>query len=213
MKMFGRQPTDPFVGVEKEKIQLSKQDSLINASLYNDQQYVDEKEGRDDLTRWQQNINPELIEFYYELLSYYKDVDGNWKPKQVMKFDAVGNQYLENMPPLINSMGASTILMLLKQYSSRNFMNSNYDENKINNLSRQFGWELNWALGGKYDVYQIDMFQFSIIINMSEDIMHSTLLRALNDGERKHQETQRKFIETYANKADGEKRGLFGGLF
>jgi len=212
--MFGKQLADPYVGVEKEKIQLSKQDALINAAMYSDQQYSEGKDDRDDLTRWQQNINPELIEFYYELLSYYKDVDGNWKPKQMMDFDPnTGEQILVNMPPLINSMGASTILMLLKQYSSRNFMNSNYDERKINAISRQFGWELNWSLGGKYDTYGIDMFQFSVIVNMSEDIMHSTLLRALNDGERKHQETQRKFIETYANKNEGEKKGLFGGMF
>jgi hypothetical protein len=211
--MFGRQPTDPFVGVEKEKIQLSKQDSLINAAMYTDQQYSEDRDARDDLTRWQQNINPELIEFYYELLSYYRDVDGNYKPKQMPVWDSqAGAMVLKQMPPLINTMGASTILMLLKQYSSRNFMNSNYDEKKINNISRQFGWELNWALGGKYDIYQIDMFQFSIIVNMAEDIMHSTMLRALNDGERKHQETQRKFIETYANKGE-EKKGMFGGLF
>ncbi len=187
----------PEVFMHKQSMARSRESDFINSQGYDDQMFLEDKDEREQLLRWQQNINPELEELKHDLLNEYKDAEGNWKSYLTEVFDEeTGKLKTVDMPPRMNSFGVQFVLSNIKRYINRNTMRCSMSTEEINTKMRSFSNAMTIALAVNSTEYQINMTEYHSICRTIRSMVHFTLLRALNDGERKNEREIRRLVET-----------------
>jgi hypothetical protein len=195
---FKRQE-DPEVELQRQNLRLNDKEIMTKAALSDDPYFLQNAEQRENLTRWQQDLLDELDQLKFGLLNY-EEINGEWRPR-------------EGMPPDMNPLGVARVINLVRNYLSRNVMNSNLDDNIIRNIMVSFSNALALELAENYSVYDLDMSVYHSVNVKVRHMVYFTLYRAYKDGERRHQETQRKMIEAYSDRPEQPKKGFTGNLF
>ncbi len=183
-----------------------------NAVASADKQFQDSApmvapEGHDDLLRWQQELGDELEQLKMDLRNRVRSDQGNWVARQrFVRYDkdAEGKtiEVWENMPPLMNECGVQMVETAVRPLLSRNLINSNLDEDTVLFLLKETSNTLVFNMANRFDEFGLGNAPspalMSHILRLIKNVIKPTPFRALNDGERRHQRTMNKRIETYA---------------
>lgn len=201
------------VADEKEK-NFAREHTTLSAELDNDNTFLHMKEERQDLTRWQQDLEDSISELKHSLMNQVQ-TDKGWQTETEIREHADGKYYQVPMRPMVNAIGTYKLISVVKRYLNRNFMMSNLDEETIYRILRRLRTDLVINLGSKYDAYEIDPHDLSIIVKMIMDSVEATLYRALKNGERNYLNTINKRVETYneGGMSQPQKKGIIGGIF
>jgi len=207
-----QQPEEVGVTLAREELQLKKDSVIADLADRTDQAYQKDKEEREDLTKWQQDLHNILTELEYNLMNFKKTADGKWVRKTYWTV-VNGVEVQKDMAPLLNKVGISKMMSIVNLYLNRNVMMSTLSQEIIFRMMRGFAATIILNLGENYDVYEIDQTDLKLIVKMLKDTVETTLYRALNNGERRYLNTVNKRIETFADNPipQNGRRGMFGG--
>ena len=209
-----RQPQEDIgITLARQELQLKKDSFVADLADRTDQAYEHDKAEREDLTRWQQDLQNILLELEYNLRNYAKSSEGTWIPKKY--WTKKDGQLIElEIPPLLNRVGLSKMMSIVNLYLNRNVMMSTLTQEIIFRMMRGFAATIIFNLGENFDVYEIDQTDLKLIVKMLKDTVETTLYRALNNGERRYLNTINKRIETFADgPAINKQHGMFGSRF
>lgn len=139
-----------------------------------EEQFLYATKKNNDLIRWQQDLDPVIERYCYQLMGVTKD-------------ESTGN-FIKTGDNVINDEGISAIKTLLYAKVNHNSINSNYKEVRIMDLCKDIGSRLRTMLVKKFNDFEIkDVATVDSIKNNIVELVESTLRRAESDGERKHQ--------------------------
>ncbi len=209
--------------IRKENMKLVKEQTAFDQITGDDATFIEQKRETADLTRWQQDLSPDLEQLKHDLLRETEISKGRWEPEidYTRPLVDVKGEYLTNdghqlyapAKSLMNSQGVYTILTLVKRFLNKNFMMPNLSEDIIQRMMRDLVMRTCMTLGSNVEAYEIDDINLPIILKMIKDPVEATLYRAWNDGERRHLNTINKRVEalTITDRAE-PKRGFMGVL-
>jgi hypothetical protein len=188
--------------------ELSREQNAISTVDPNDAPYLAQREGMQDLTRWQQDLDDDINYLKYDFKNMIKTDDG-WKhmTKMIYVRDSNG-QLIEKevkLNPIMNDEGIYRVISVVKRYLTRNLMMSNYSEIIICRIMRGLVQDLVIHLGLNWRKYEMNYSDLSLVVRMVKDSVEPTLYRCLNNGERRYLNTINKRIETM-NLSDQEKK-------
>lgn len=216
--MIGRQnPERMQKGMFNDELQFGREQGAMQ-EIADDNVYFRQKEGNDDLTRWQQDLQQEVEMTIHDLRREYQDEDGEWQRMIVPtgKEDSKGDTIYKYEEPLMNELGVNMFKAAMRPLISRNLIMSNYDENRIYTKLRSVVITFINHLGYNYKRYKIDTGNLSIIVRLFKDIAEPAHWRCLNNGERSYLNTINKRIEAFAyggNQQGGQqKKSFLSGL-
>lgn len=219
--IFGQQQQeDPIINIKKQELGLTKNINMIDLADRPDQEYMARKEERDDLTRWQQDLDEDLQKLRYNLMNYTFNFEKQtWGAETQLVIDEDGNEKEVPIPPLLNKFGIAKTTSVVKQYLNRNVMMSNLSLQIINRIMLGFSETLILDLGQNYDNYDPDRIRrhlpendLKLVLKLLQDTVEPTLYRALDNGERKYLNTTHKHIEAFTDQQQPQKKGLFNRL-
>lgn len=190
--------------LDKQLDAQDKQNTFATAAdVQADQFYLENQKEKEDLVRWQQDLNEEIRELKLQLRRKYIDEDG----RIVSMKDREGN----DLPPLCNEHLIEDISIDLSPLTSRNLMMSNFQEGRILNMLKRTAGRFVIKTGLYHNYYGVAYHNISPIINLYKNYIIPAPFRALNNGERKHLDTINKRIETFNETSQQkEKKGVFG---
>lgn len=198
---------------EEKAQQFTNDQNLIQGAMRPDTYYNDANDGRNDLIKWQQDFDEDIDMLRHDFLKEVLTEKG-WRPELIcVGYNEKGEQVLEAQKPLVNVQGTYKLISLVKRYINRNFMMSNFDEATILLILRRLNENITANVFPKWEEYEIEPADLQLITKMVLDSIHATLLRALNDGERRHIRTQNKRVEAFTETSQPQgKKGLLGAL-
>lgn len=152
---------------------------------------------RADLIRWQQDLDDEGIKFMMEIRGYYLDEEGNWvRDKSV---EPLGSEaFIRRIRPLLNPS------------ISRNQIMTNYSEERILRSLKRAASEFTWILFTQGATLGVAPENFSMLVSSFKATIEPTYYRALNNGERRYLNTVNKRVETFSDRPEPKKKGIFG---
>lgn len=163
-----------------------------------DQVYINAQNDRSDLLRWQQDLTEDIKELKY-MLEGKQIVDGKWV----------------NTPQgqLLNDKGIQMIISEVKPLTNRNFMLSDFKEERILGILRRTIWTIIHNIADN-DGYEAEFEQYDHIVSMVANVIYPAPFRAMDGGERSNQNKMTKRVESYHNAMAGhqERKKLFGLL-
>ena len=170
-------------------------DLSIPANAQDDFNKMEQDKERADLIRWQQDLSYEATSFIYDIMGYYEDSDGNWTEDKESQ-------------PLANSLFIKRIKPLLKLGTSRNFMMTNYSDERVRRTLQRAAMKFTDLIYFHYKTFGIDKKDCGYLVEMYQQLIEPTVYRSLQNGERKFLTTQNKRIETFNEQQDQKKKGL-----
>lgn len=185
---------------EDEIALVREQQSQRVAEGLNDRVALDQVRGREDLQRWQQDLTDEQLTLLHSLAAEFWDEDSNsWVPERVKtgEYGVDGVAKTERMPPLMNHLGVKMVANAIRPLMSRNLINSNFDEKRILDMLKRTSNTIVNNIAYFHEDYDLDFGNFDEVTRMIKNVMIPTPFRALNDGERKHQRTINKRVDTH----------------
>jgi len=191
---FDRQLSSAEMMQEKE---ITAQESAAEGYL------MDLKEKNQELTKWQQDLEPFLLKMVHRLRREVKDETGKYKPITVNG---------KPLPPLCTDELIYNLVALLEPSTSPNMMMSNFDENQIYQqiVSNERTVILDLLIP-EMKKYGTPRHQLSEVKKIFRAFMYPTMFRAWKGGERKHLGTIRTVKELHSdNQEVGKKKGIFG---
>ena len=199
---------NPFVkkiNEQEEQHKFNTREQIIKSAMDDSDQveYRAEKEEKDNLTRWQQDLEPELQLLVHDLKREF--YDGNGWVKEIGDDD-------KPVPQICNDVLIRKMVTLLRPLVSRNLIMSNYSEENIQTELRSTNFAFIENLGYNYQKYAIDKGDLSIVVRLFKSVARPTFYRAFNAGERnlmKHISKEHTIRTTNDNFA--KKKGLMGG--
>lgn len=151
-----------------------------------------------ELTRWQQDLTPMQKELFMNLAGLAEDNDGNlvddpWNKAQCSYIAA--KRFVNHIKPL-----------------DKNAMNGAWTIKQINDSMIWLDSTLRQDIIEHYKEFNIEYSTatFNYICNTIINAVYPTLLRGLENGERKHHGQIQKVIETKSLMPEKKKAGLFG---
>lgn len=205
--------------MQKRQENFVRENTLLQTAAHpsDDQILFEQSREREDLVKWQQNLDDQLVKLVMTLRNYYYDEEENaWMPKREIvgyKTGEDGKTYAETriMQPLINEKGIHMIESEIYPLLSRNMINTNLNEDRILIILKDTTNTIIANLGNKYDEYDAEFSNFSHIIRLIKNFIIPTPFRAMNDGERKHHRSFMKRIESHSESGDiKQKKGILG---
>jgi len=222
MSIFGESEAERMKRREEEQREFAREQMATQEGLQQEQVQLQQQQRKRDLTRWQQDLDDELVVLRHQLRSERFDEDKGWVSKEEMHVNEDGKKEYRPVPPLLNETGIQLIENTVRPLISRNIINSNFDEQRILKMLRSTLHNLISTLGNNYDQYEIYGYKKEVIqdptdtldtvINIIKNFIIPGPYRALNDGERKHIRTMRKesSVQTVSDTNKEKNKGLFG---
>ena len=169
-----------------------------------DMTFLEQQRQKEDLTKWQQDLDPELQLFQHDLRNEYFDENKGWAKKQGMfkgKF--------QDLPPLCNEYCIQKLTADIRPMMSKNLMMSSWQEERILRFLLTNINAITIDLGLYRREYGIQFNHTTAITNMIKNITTPTFFRALANGERKFLSTINRRIETHSENqnVDQPKKG------
>lgn len=207
--LFNREGAREDKREEKDR-NLQRELTSMNIIGKDDGSYVEMKQ-QGDLLRWQQELDDEIIKLRYRLKNMERDGTGAWVNKiMLVGYNEFEQPLYATMPPLCNDLCIQMIENTIEPLLSRNMINTNFDEKRILRLLCYTADELVDNLVENFEVYDIEFSNLSTIMRIIKNVMIPTPYRALNDGERRHQRTINKRIESYTESGQGQQKKTLG---
>ena len=171
---------------------------------------VMQQDGRNDLLKWQQDLDDELENLKHRLRSEEK-TDKGWQVKQINYKDDEGNIFLGPMSPLTNELFIDYIETQVEPFLSRNLINSNFDEKRILDILKYTMNDIVNAMADGWDTFGIEFVNYDLILRLIKNIIIPGPFRALNNGQRLHDRSINRRIEAFNEVTGAEKKkGLLG---
>jgi hypothetical protein len=152
---------------------------------------------KNDLVRWQQDLSEDATAFMLDILGYYMDDNGNIQDDP-------------NIDPLANLEFVKRVKPLLRMASSRNFMMTNYSDERVRRTLQRAARKFADLIFFHYKIFDIDKKDFGYLVEGYQQLIEPTIYRGYNNGERNFQNTINKRIETVSESQPIKKQGLFG---
>lgn len=188
------------------------------ANPEDDHIFLQQQEKNADLLKWQQDLFEELEQLKRDLRNEFKTADGEWKRKvYCIGQGRDGRPIYKPMPPLANEYFISMMETECRPLMSRNMMMSNFSEQRILDMLKHTSNTIADNMADNYDKYGIEFVNFDHVVRLIKNVIIPAPFRALNDGERRHQRTIAKRIESFSESQSQPKPmqnkkflGLFG---
>jgi len=205
---------NPFVNKKKDEFEQQKEivkiqgvDNLIASEVAPEREdiaaraYVQEQ--KDNLTKWQQNLEPELQQIMHDL-----------KKEIMVGVDDEGKEIWEPIggKPICTNEFVHRFLTKARPFMTKNLMMSNYSEERILQIIRFALIDLYMDIGYNRTKYKVDKGDMDHIIQVFKSYITPTLFRPMQQGERKHISTTSKesLIRTIAETEQKPKKmGFF----
>lgn len=210
--MWPMQNNNEELKAEKREQEYAREQQALSAALQDqDSRFIQQQEDKNDLTRWQQDLDEELKEFVHDLRREQL-VNGEWVPTQyVAGYNRDNEPVIQNLPPLVNELGIRKLISLLRPLLSRNLMMSNYTEDQIYVKLRRVTRTVIMDLAMNRFIYDARKEDLSVIVEMFKNAAEPAHWRAFNNGERNYLMTSNKRVESVTQSQNNEKKGW--GLF
>jgi len=172
---------------------------------------------RQDLLKWQQELNDELETLKHDLKrEKYNEKENKWEPQTtIIGFDKNNQPVTATIQPLMNDIGINMIETLCRPLMSRNLINSTLSEEIILNLLKTTADTLVNDIAINHFLYDLSFNDWSRIRKNVLNVITPTPYRALNGFNKKTDSTMSKRIEAFSGNGSEEKPkkmfGLFGG--
>jgi len=166
---------------QKELQKMGGTDNLVATELAPEKEDIAAKafmqEQRDSLTKWQQNLEPELQQMVHDL-----------KKEVMTSYDAEGEEVWEPIDeePICTDEFVHRFLTKVRPFMSKNVMMSNYSEERILLVLRYALIDIITDIGYNREKYKIDKGDMDHIVQVFKSYIMPTLFRPMNQGERKH---------------------------
>ena len=165
---------------------------------------------RSDLTRWQQDMTDVISDLRHNLLNEVKTENG-WRPDlHKVGLTADGEEIWHPIPPMVNHLGVSRLLTVVRNYLNKSNMNTSYSEEGILTLLRRLNINLVINLGNNRQLYGIAYTNLSIVKKMVMDAVQAVLNSALNNGWRSYLNTTNKRVEAFTESVQPQQKKLWG---
>lgn len=191
------------VQVEAEKRQKNfarEQSTFESGTNVPHQDLVDAQvqEQKSDLIKWQQDLEPELMDLVYKLKGWMK-VEGRWVVP-------------EDCKPLCNDLFINKVVIpCCKPFLCRNMINTNLSEERILFSLKRTADDIADNMADGFDIYDIDFIDFDNILGDIKTTFVPGAFRALEGWTKKTDSTIFKRIESsFDNANETEKRKIFG---
>jgi len=194
---------------------MEREANVFQALSADDGTYMDIRDEKRDLTRWQQDLSDELEDLRHDLLREVQNSSGKWVAEtECIGVDDADKEVWVNSTPMVNKTGFYKIRTVIKRYLSRNMMMTNFSEDIINKTLFNLKVKLICNLGSCQQDYEINKEDIPIITTLVMDSIKGTLYRAYNNGERNYLNTINKRIEAFTQNqpAPTQKKGWLAGL-
>jgi hypothetical protein len=165
---------------------------------------------RNDLTRWQQDMTEVVESLKHNLLNEVK-INNKWEVQTMpIGYNEEGELVHGRVPPMVNHLGVSRILAVVRSYLNKSNMNTNYDQDTINRRLKRLNDTFTIHLGGSREIYGIEHNNLSLIKKMVMDSVEAIFCSALNNGWRAHLNTTNKRVEAFTEAIQPQKKSLWG---
>ena len=154
---------------------------------------------RNNLLKWQQDLEDELEFFKHELRGEVLTIVNGEKVWAALKEPMAKEKFIR----MIESQ--------IKPFLSRNLINSNFTEKRILMMLRNTCDDIADLMASNWDTYGIDFCYWDDIIRQTKNIIIASPFRAMNDGQRKHDRSIIKRIE--ATNESPQKQSTRRGIF
>ena len=161
---------------------------------------------RSELIRWQQDLSEEAAAMGFEIMGFtYDSEEETWK----RELDKEGNPIIE---PLANLKFIRRIKPLLRLGSSRNFIMTNYSEERVRRTLQRASSKYTDLIYFHWKTFDINKKDCGYLVEMYQELIEPTVYRAWNNGERRYMTTIHKDISTRSINEGGEqkKKSLLG---
>jgi len=197
----------------RQKAAIRDRDVFLTGAQ-NDRNYSTPQEERQDIIRWQQELDDEIEKLKHRLRS--ERFDGNaW----VRKTRLVGYQknddgelvaVYEELPPLANELFIDYIQTQVEPFLNRNFINSHLEENQILHILKNTMNDIADAMADGWNIFEIDFCNYDIVERLIKNTITPAAFRALKGWTKKQDNTSIKRIEAFNETMNEEKKtGLF----
>lgn len=201
LNMFGSKEEKANFEAEKRAMafqkEIQREDSILKVNAPQEQTEIMDQQGKSDLLKWQQELDPELESIARRFTGWFKK-DGIW--------------IKTNMKPLCNDRFMNDVVApQLEPFLTKNLINSNLTEERILLDLKHTANDIMANMADGYDAYGIDFQNYDLILRVLKNTMKNSAFRALNGWTKKTDSTIFKKLESSFDNANAQQqRGLFG---
>lgn len=180
---------------DREREHVNKRD-VFAAGMQDDSAYAATMEYRNDLIRWQQDLDDELLELVQILLGLQKIAKDKW---------------VRISEPLCNSKFVQHVIIPhCKPFTSRNLINSNLDERMILSMLKNTCNDIADSISDGFDIYDIDFRNYDNIMREIKNTIIPGPFRALKGWTKRMDSTMIKRIESFNEKQPKQQKKVLG---
>lgn len=182
---------------ERRSMQFQKEQNAVAVAVPEEQTEIINQEGKSDLLKWQQDLDPELETITFRLTGWTKR-DGEWVKT--------------NKIPLCNDLFMQDVIApQLEPFLTKNLINSNLSEERILKNLKHTANDITANMCDGYDCYGIDFKNYDLILRVLKNTMKNSAFRALNGWTKKTDSTIFKKLESsFDNANQPQQKGLLG---
>ena len=197
----GRKQQDREDELMQKQLDHDKEQNVSNAGLQEDNTELMQSAMKSDLIRWQQEMNPDLMDLIMHLRGVVQTEDG-----KLVK--------LPDKKPLCNELFINDVVIpQCKPFLNKNFINTNFTEDQINMTLRHTWWEIKDNMADGFDKYDIEFANYDIVLRLIKNLQKAAAFRALKGWTKKEDSRIIKRVEgSWESAGDNgqKKKGLLG---
>jgi len=184
--------------VMERQEQSQKSVNVLDNSFNPNSEMIDRRfrEEKEDLVRWQQDLELEIDNFVHDLKREVLNDKGEWVKIIEWRYNEKGKPVEVEVEPMCNDIGIQMIKTIARPFMSKNEMMSNYSEERILQKLKSALMTLVRNLGMQLEYYECSFHDISLIRVTTQNFIMSAPFRALNNGERKHLQSSTRRVET-----------------
>ena len=213
-RMFNEQ-----MSVEQQKVAAGL------ASGYDDAAYMQRQQQQNDLVRWQQDLD-DVIDVVRRKLrcERFNAETGGWEAQLTNELDELGNLIVHIDPvtgesyynrvkvkPMLNEAGIAQVEAALYPFTSKDLLNSNFDDDAIQMTAIKSANNLVMALCCHHVEFQLrhasDLFTINDVITV---FIEASLMSCKHDGWRRHIRSHTKELRSFHEGSAGPKKADSG---
>jgi len=195
----------------RERDFVSKE-TLVNSAMQ-DNVYSIKDKANNDLTRWQQDLQEDVLKIVHDLKREI-EVNGEWIPQRIfLGHDENGQEVWDEIPPMMNDLGIRDFIAEIRSHTSKNLMMSNYDKDRIYVKLNATVTNFIFLVAMKAPYWELQKKDLSHVVQIFKSHIEPTYWRAFNNGERNYLNSTTKRVEAFNSNVREEpnKWGWFGG--
>ena len=174
-----------------------KQRDVMQYGLADDLAYTQQVEHRNDLIKWQQDLDDEMQEIVYNLLGI-NEMDG---------------ELVQRKKPLCNEKFVyDVVIPQCKPFMSRSLINTNWSEDQILISLKNTANTIVAQMADNYERYGIEFSDMSSILTAIKNHNKAGAYRSWNGWTKRMDSTMIKRVESHNDSGTTMKRKTFGGF-